>query len=141
VTWIDRLFVWVLFLGTVVSCVFTASYANDTRDAALLLAQQQRSPAAPVYEQLAVVAPEPEVVEVVTERIVPVIMTPMAIATQGVNVRETPGNDGAIVGWLEQDDQVAVLEIGDGWWRIEGGDDAGWVFADYLTLVAIEEPE
>ena len=47
-----------------------------------------------------------------------------------LNIRQAPSKDAAILGRLEDDAQVKILETLTGWYRIEGG----YVMAEWVKL-------
>ena len=64
------------------------------------------------------------------------------ISNASVNVRSTPGTNGAILGTFGTGDEVNVIEIEDnGWAAIVYGDMLAYVFADYLDEPSESEPQ
>ena len=51
-----------------------------------------------------------------------------------LNVRSAPGTDGTKVGHLAKGTEVEILSSEDGWYQVIGGDLAGYVSAQYVTL-------
>ena len=57
------------------------------------------------------------------------------VATVGVNVRENPNMNAAVVTVLDQGDQVVILSKDGDWYRISCEDLTGFIKCEYLTLV------
>ena len=51
-----------------------------------------------------------------------------------LNVRSAPGTDGTKVGQLAKGTEVEILSSENGWYQVIGGDLAGYVSAQYVTL-------
>ena len=96
-------------------------------------------------EQVADVQPVEDTVEVTeTEEpeklnLEPVSQVVMANVDNSVNVREEPNEEAAVAGKLFKDCSGTVLEMGDGWTKIESGKLVGWVSNDYLIFGAEAE--
>lgn len=96
-------------------------------------------------EQVADVQPVEDTVEVAeTEEpeklnLEPVVQVVMANVDNSVNVREEPNEEAAVAGKLFKDCSGTVLEMGDGWTKIESGKLVGWVSNDYLIFGAEAE--
>ncbi len=96
---------------------------------------------APEAQPVAVTAPPPQVATAVTEPQHPGPETPSATPkTQArwtanwVNVRESPGTGGAIVGVLRPGTAVGVGEFRRGWWAVyTDGRLLGWAAGDLLV--------
>lgn len=69
----------------------------------------------------------------------PVSQVVMANVDNSVNVREEPNEEAAVAGKLFKDCSGTVLEMGDGWTKIESGKLVGWVSNDYLIFGAEAE--
>ncbi len=96
-------------------------------------------------EQVADVQPVEDTVEVAeTEEpeklnLEPVVQVVMANVDNSVNVREEPNEEAAVAGKLYKDCSGTILEMGDGWTKIESGKLVGWVSNDYLIFGAEAE--
>ncbi len=96
-------------------------------------------------EQVADVQPVEDTVEVTeTEEpeklnLEPVVQVVMANVDNSVNVREEPNEEAAVAGKLYKDCSGTILEMGDGWTKIESGKLVGWVSNDYLIFGAEAE--
>lgn len=69
----------------------------------------------------------------------PVVQVVMANVDNSVNVREEPNEEATIAGKLYKDCSGTILEMGDGWTKIESGNLVGWVSNDYLIFGAEAE--
>ena len=69
----------------------------------------------------------------------PVVQVVMANVDNSVNVREEPNEEAAVAGKLYKDCSGTILEMGDGWTKIESGNLVGWVSNDYLIFGAEAE--
>lgn len=56
------------------------------------------------------------------------------VTASALNVRETPSTSAQILTKLYSDEQVSVIDSGDGWYKISVNDITGWVKADYLSV-------
>lgn len=96
-------------------------------------------------EQVADVQPVEDTVEVAeTEEpeklnLEPVVQVVMANVDNSVNVREEPNEEATVAGKLYKDCSGTILEMGDGWTKIESGKLVGWVSNDYLIFGAEAE--
>lgn len=57
-----------------------------------------------------------------------------------VNVRSAPNTSSEVVGSLDKDTRVNVLEEGDGWAKVSHGQLTGWVSLSYVELTASLKP-
>ncbi len=69
----------------------------------------------------------------------PVVQVVMANVDNSVNVREEPNEEAAVAGKLFKNCSGTILEMGDGWTKIESGKLVGWVSNDYLIFGAEAE--
>lgn len=80
---------------------------------------------------------------VVTEQDAPVVVSNLITKTAlglgtvnvlGVNVRENPTTDAAVVATLAQDQQVVVLSQDGDWYRVSCDGVYGFIHSDYMTV-------
>ncbi len=106
-------------------------------DAQMQNADEHVTDAQPVEDTVEVEATEePEAQKLNLE---PVVQVVMANVDNSVNVREEPNEEAAVAGKLFKDCSGTVLEMGDGWTKIESGNLIGWVSNDYLIFGAEAE--
>lgn len=97
-------------------------------ESANLLKQEEGEITEPLLEestQQTVLEPEEEE---------PEIRYIMANVDNSVNVRETAGEEAAVVGKLFKDCSGIILEQSEGWTKIQSGNLTGWVSNDYLIF-------
>lgn len=63
------------------------------------------------------------------------------VNAHNVNVRAKPGTNFTIIGQLNKEDRIKIIEELEGWYRIQPKNFTGWIHSDLITFTPIEKIE